>query len=434
MQAINSGDTAFILISAALVMFMVPGLALFYAGMVRSKNVLSTLMHSFIAIGVVSILWVLIGFTLAFGPDKASLIGGLDYIGLNGISQLPLKGYADTIPGYAFVVFQGMFAVITPALISGAFAERIKFKAYLMFIAFWSVLVYAPIAHWVWGGGWIGNLGALDFAGGTVVHINSGIAALATALIIGKRKGFLKKSFHPHNLTLTMLGAGMLWFGWFGFNAGSALAADGIAALAFITTNLAAACAALSWTFIEWVKDGKPTLLGAVSGAVGGLVAITPAAGFVSPLSAIVIGFLGGTVCYFAVSLKFKLGYDDSLDVVGIHLVGGVVGALATGIFASKILNPGGADGAIYGNFGLLGIQAIAVIATIAYSVVVTAIIFKVIDLAVGVRVDEKSEYNGLDLSEHGEVGLVLDLQGHQLLGQEQQDQTVDPKPQTEEA
>ncbi|KKM67003.1 hypothetical protein LCGC14_1475560, partial [marine sediment metagenome] len=250
MQAINSGDTAFILISAALVMFMVPGLALFYAGMVRSKNVLSTLMHSFIAIGVVSILWVLIGFTLAFGPDKASLIGGLDYIGLNGISQLPLKEYADTIPGYAFVVFQGMFAVITPALISGAFAERIKFKAYLMFIAFWSVLVYAPIAHWVWGGGWIGNLGALDFAGGTVVHISSGIAALATALIIGKRKGFLKKSFHPHNLTLTMLGAGMLWFGWFGFNAGSALAADGIAALAFITTNLAAACAALSWTFM----------------------------------------------------------------------------------------------------------------------------------------------------------------------------------------
>ena len=417
MQAINSGDTAFILISAALVMFMTPGLALFYGGMVRGKNVLSTLMHSFIALGVISILWVLIGFTLAFGPDKGGLIGGLNFIGLNGIGALPLKEYAPTIPALAFVIYQGMFAVITPALISGAFAERIKFKAYIIFIALWALLVYSPIAHWVWGvGGWIRELGALDFAGGTVVHISSGAAALVTALIIGKRKGFLKQTFHPHNITMTLIGTAILWFGWFGFNAGSALASGSLTALAFVNTHLGAAAASLSWTFAEWLKDGKPTMLGAASGAVAGLVGATPAAGFVSPLSAIAIGLTTGVVCYFAVSLKFKLGYDDSLDVVGVHFVGGTVGALATGVLASKLLNPAGADGLLYGNTALIGTQAIAVIAAIAYSAAVTFIIFKLLDVTVGVRVDEKSELTGLDLSEHGEVGFFFDEQEGQLV------------------
>jgi len=416
MQAINSGDTAFILISAALVMFMTPGLALFYGGMVRGKNVLSTLMHSFIALGVISILWVLIGFTLAFGPDKWGLIGGLNFIGLNGIGALPLKEYAPTIPALAFVIYQGMFAVITPALISGAFAERIKFKAYIIFIALWALLVYSPIAHWVWGvGGWIRELGALDFAGGTVVHISSGAAALVTAMIIGKRKGFLKQSFHPHNITMTLIGTAILWFGWFGFNAGSALASGSLTALAFVNTHLGAAAASLAWTFAEWLKDSKPTILGAASGAVAGLVGATPAAGFVSPLSAIAIGLLTGTVCYFAVSLKFKLGYDDSLDVVGVHFVGGTLGALATGVLASKLLNPAGADGLLYGNAALIGTQAIAVIASIAYSAIVTFIIFKLLDVTIGVRVDEQSEHAGLDLSEHGEVGFFFDEQEGQL-------------------
>lgn len=412
MQAINSGDTAFVLVSAALVLFMTPGLALFYGGMVRGKNVLSSLMHSFMAIGIVSILWVLVGYTLAFGPDKAHLIGGLDFIGLRGIGQLPIKDYAATIPGLAFVIYQGMFAVITPALISGAFAERIKFKAYIIFITLWSLLVYAPIAHWVWGvDGWIRNLGALDFAGGTVVHISSGAAALITALVIGKREGFLKQSFHPHNLTLTLIGAAILWFGWFGFNAGSSLSSGGLTAIAFVATNLGAAAASLSWMMAEWIRDGKPTLLGAVSGAVAGLVAITPASGFVGPLSAIAIGLVAGIICYFAVTLKFKLGYDDSLDVVGVHLVGGTVGALLTGIFATKILNPAGNNGLLYGNASLLGVQAVAVLTTIAYSGLATFIIFKLIDVIVGVRVSPIDERTGLDLSEHGEVGFFLDNQ-----------------------
>ncbi|RJQ32206.1 MAG: ammonium transporter [Actinobacteria bacterium] len=417
MQAINSGDTAFILISAALVMFMTPGLALFYGGMVRSKNVLSTLMHSFIALGVVSVLWVLCGYTLAFGPDKWHIIGSLKYIGLQGISQSPIKDYAPTIPGYAFVVYQGMFAVITPALISGAFAERIKFKAYMIFITLWSLLVYAPIAHWVWGvDGWIRNLGALDFAGGTVVHISSGIAALVTALIIGKRKGFLQESFHPHNITMTLIGTAILWFGWFGFNAGSALSSGGLTSLAFMTTNLGAAAASLSWLTLEWLKDGKPTMLGAASGAVAGLVGITPGAGFVSPLAAIIIGLTVGIVCYFAISVKFKLGYDDSLDVVGVHFAGGTLGALATGIFASKALNPNGADGLLYGNPSLLGTQALAIVVTIAFSAAMTFVIFKVIDLAVGVRADLEDEQAGLDLSQHGEIGMYFDGQTERLL------------------
>ncbi len=405
MEAINTGDTAFMLVSTALVMFMIPGLALFYGGMVRGKNVLSTLMHSFIALGVISIVWVLIGFTLAFGPDKGGIIGGLDFLGLKGISQLPIKDYAATIPGLLFVAYQGMFAAITPALISGAFAERIKFKSYLLFITLWSVLVYAPIAHWVWAvGGWIRELGALDFAGGTVVHISSGAAALITALVIGKRKGFLKQTIHPHNIPLTLIGAAILWFGWFGFNAGSALSSGGLASVAFIATNLGAAAASLSWLIAEWIKDGKPTMLGAASGAVAGLVAITPAAGFVGPMSAIIIGLIAGVVCYLAIGLKFKLGYDDSLDVVGVHLVGGITGALATGIFASKIMNSAGADGLILGNTALLKAQLIAIAVSVAYSAIGTFVIFKIIDLIMGVRVSDESEETGLDLSEHGEV------------------------------
>jgi Amt family ammonium transporter len=413
MHAINSGDTAFVLISAALVMFMTPGLALFYGGMVRSKNILSTLMHSFIALGIVSIIWTLIGYTLAFGPDKWHLIGGLNFIGLKGIGQLPIKEYAPTIPGLAFVVYQGMFAVITPALISGAFAERIKFKAYVIFIAAWSILIYAPVAHWVWGtGGWIRQLGALDFAGGTVVHISSGIAALITVIIIGKRKGFPEHSTQPHNIPITLIGTAILWFGWFGFNAGSALSSGGLASIAFVATNLGAAGACLSWTLIEWIRDGKPTMLGAASGAVAGLVAITPAAGFVGPVSAIVIGLLGGAFCYFAISLKHRFGYDDALDVVGVHFAGGTLGALATGFFASKIINPGGNNGLFFGNASLLGIQAIAVLSVIAYSAVMTFIIFKAIDLIMGVRVSEKSEYDGLDISEHGEIAVFFDDSG----------------------
>ncbi len=410
MPAINTGDTAFMLVSTALVMFMTPGLALFYGGMVRSKNVLSTLMHSFIALGIISILWVLIGYTLAFGPDHAGLIGGLDHLGLKGISLKPIKEYAATIPGLLFVLYQGMFAVITPALISGAFAERIKFRAYIIFIAAWSLLVYSPIAHWVWGsGGWLRELGTLDFAGGLVVHISSAGAALATAIIIGKRKGFMKQPLHPHNLTLTLIGAGVLWFGWFGFNAGSALSAGELSTLAFATTNLSAAAGTLSWVLIEWLKDGKPTMLGAVSGAVAGLATITPAAGFVGPMAAIIIGLAAGAGCYYGISLKFKFKYDDSLDVVGIHGVGSTIGLLATAVFATTALNPNGANGLIYGSFSLLGPQAIGIVTIMAYSIIMTALIFKLIDVIVGVRISEQGEETGLDLTEHGEVGFFLD-------------------------
>ncbi|MDQ3984959.1 MAG: ammonium transporter, partial [Actinomycetota bacterium] len=328
----NTGDTAFVLIASALVMFMTPGLALFYGGMVRAKNVLGTIMQSVFALGLVSVLWVVIGYTLSFGPDHGGLIGGLDFLGFAGVGQEPNADLAATIPHVAFATFQLMFAIITPALITGAFAERMKFTGYIAFTAAWLLLVYAPLAHWVWApGGWIRELGALDFAGGTVVHINAGIAALAAVLVIGKRKGFGKEAFVPHNLTLTILGTGILWFGWFGFNAGSALGANGLAASAFIATNLGAAAGACGWALVDAVKEKKSTTLGVASGAVAGLVAITPAAGFVTPMSAIAIGLIAGVVCARAVSLKFRLGYDDSLDVVGVHMVGGMVGALLTG-------------------------------------------------------------------------------------------------------
>ncbi len=406
----DSGDTAWVLGASALVMFMTPGLALFYGGMVRTKNILATLMQSIFALGLVSVLWVVIGYTLAFGPDKGHLIGGLEFLGFSGVGQEPNPDLAATIPHQAFAVFQMMFAVITPALITGAFAERMKFSGYVAFTALWLILVYSPLAHWVWApGGWIRELGALDFAGGTVVHINAGVAALAAALVVGRRHGFRKEAFVPHNLTLTILGTGILWFGWFGFNAGSALAANGLAASAFVSTNLGAAAGACGWALTDTLKQRKSTTLGVASGAVAGLVGITPAAGFVGPMAAIVIGLVAGVVCSWAVGLKFKMGYDDSLDVVGVHLVGGLVGALLTGVFADLAINEAGADGLVAGGgVGLLGKQAVAIVATVAFSLVVTYLILKLVDATIGLRVTEEEEQSGLDLAQHSEVGYAF--------------------------
>jgi Amt family ammonium transporter len=403
---VDTGDTAWMLISTALVMLMTPGLALFYGGMVRSKNVLGTIMQSFIALGVISIQWVLYGYSLAFGPDIGHVIGSLGWVGLRGVGLDPNPEYAATVPHQAFMIFQMMFAVITPALITGAFAERFKFKTYLVFLVLWATFVYDPLAHWVWGtGGWIKNLGALDFAGGLVVHISSGIAALVAALVVGKRKNYGEEPMPPHNLTLTLLGAALLWFGWFGFNAGSAVASGSLATSAFVVTHISTAAAALSWMTAEWAYRGEPTVLGAASGAVAGLVAITPASGFVGPVSAILIGAGAGVACYFAINLKTKLGYDDSLDVVGVHGVGGTLGALATGLFASKAINAAGADGLFFGNPSLLGIQALSVVFAWIYSFVVTLILLKVLDWTMGLRVSEEHEVNGLDISQHGEAG-----------------------------
>jgi len=406
----DTGDTAFVLVSSALVMFMTPGLALFYGGMVRAKNVLSTVMHSMFALGLVSVLWVVVGYTLAFGPDKGGLIGGFDFLGFAGVGQEPNADLAATIPHVLFALFQMMFAIITPALITGAFAERMKFSGYVMFTTIWLLIVYAPVAHWVWApGGWIRELGALDFAGGTVVHINAGIAALAAAIIVGKRRGFGKEAMVPHNLTMTMLGTGILWFGWFGFNAGSALGANGLAASAFLATNLGAAAGACGWALFEVRRDKRPTTLGVASGAVAGLVAITPAAGFVGPLSAIAIGLIAGVVCSSAVGLKFRFGYDDSLDVVGVHLVGGMIGALLTGVFADTAINSAGTDGLLFGGgFELLGTQVVAVTATIAFSLVASLGILKFVQATVGLRVTEEEELGGVDLALHAEVGYAL--------------------------
>jgi ammonium transporter, Amt family len=406
----DTGDTAFVLVSSALVMFMTPGLALFYGGMVRAKNVLGTLMQSMFALGLVSVLWVLIGYTLAFGPDKGGLIGGLDFLGFSGVGATPNVDLAPTIPHSLFATFQLMFAIITPALITGAFAERMKFTGYVAFTAGWLLLVYAPLAHWVWApGGWIRELGALDFAGGTVVHINAGIAALVAVLVVGKRKGFGKEAFVPHNLTLTILGTGILWFGWFGFNAGSALGANGLASSAFLATNIGAAAGAVGWALVDGMKEGKSTTLGVASGAVAGLVAITPAAGFVSPVSAIAIGLIAGVICAYAVRLKFRFGYDDSLDVVGVHMVGGMVGALLTGIFADLAINDAGADGLVNGGgFSLLGKQLVAVGATIGFSFLVTFVLLKVVQATVGLRVTEDDEVAGVDLAQHAEAGYAF--------------------------
>ncbi len=401
----DSGDTAFMLIATAMVMLMTPGLALFYSGLVRSKNVLSTTMQSFVCLGVITVIWVLYGYSLAFGPDIGHFIGNLDYAGLKNVGLSP-GPYSDTIPDLLFCAFQLMFAIITPALITGAIAERMKFSSYLLFIVFWSTFVYFPICHWVWGqGGWLGEMGALDFAGGTVIHINSGAAALVACLMLGKRKGYGRDAMHPHSLPLTVLGAGLLWFGWFGFNAGSALSAGPVAVLALMTTQVATGAGLLAWVLAEWKVQGKPTVLGAASGALAGLVAITPGAGFVSPISAMIMGGVAGVLCYTAVVLKGKFGYDDSLDVVGIHGVGGLWGALATGLFASTAANPDGANGLFFGNAGQLSVQAIGAGAAIAYSVVLTFIILKVIDLSIGLRVDIEDETQGLDVTAHGEVG-----------------------------
>ncbi|MBI3610684.1 MAG: ammonium transporter [Nitrospirae bacterium] len=408
---VDTGDTAWVLTSSALVLAMTaPGLVLFYGGMVRRKNALGTMMHSFIILCLISVQWVLYGYSLAFGPDKGHIIGGLEWLGLNGVGLDPNADYAGTIPHQAFMIFQAMFAVITPALIVGAFAERIKFSAFLVFTLLWATFVYDPLAHWVWGvGGWLRNLGALDFAGGTVVHISAGVSGLACALYFGKRLGYGRETMAPHNMPLVVTGASLLWFGWFGFNAGSAVASGALATSAFVVTNTATAAAALSWMFAEWAHRGKPTVFGAASGAVAGLVAITPASGFVGPISSIWIGIGAGVFCYFAaVILKGKLGYDDSLDAFGVHGIGGTWGALATGLFASKAINSGGNDGLFFGNPGQLIPQITAVAASWILALVGTFVILKVVDIIMGLRVTEEEERMGLDLSQHNESGYVL--------------------------
>jgi Amt family ammonium transporter len=401
---INAGDTAWVLMSSALVMLMTPGLAFFYGGMVRKKNVLSILMQCFIVLCLLSVQWVLYGYSISFAPG-AGFWGGFKWFGLNGVGLEPYADYATTIPHQAFMIFQAMFAIITPALILGAFAERMKFSAFLVFMLLWATFVYGPVCHWVWGvGGWLRKLGALDFAGGTVVHINAGIAALVTALIIGKRKNIEKNIPAPHNMPFVVLGTALLWFGWFGFNAGSALAANGLATNAFVVTNTTAAAAGLSWACIEWLRNGKPTIFGAASGAVAGLVAITPAAGFVSVIPAIIIGIFVSIFSFIAVTIvKPKMGYDDALDAFGVHCIGGIWGALATGLFASKAVNSSGADGLFFGNPKQFIVQLTAVCATLVYSFVVTTIIYKAVDSIIGVRVSEKEESMGLDLTQHHE-------------------------------
>ena len=408
---INSGDTAWVLISTALVMLMTaPGLAFFYGGLVRRKNVLATIMQSFFVLCLISIQWILWGYSLSFGPDKGHFIGSLAWIGLKGVGMAPNPDYAATIPHLLFMVYQMMFAIITPCLITGAFAERMKFSTYVVFTLLWATLVYDPVCHWVWGaGGWLRNMGALDFAGGTVVHMSSGISALVCALMLGKRRGYGREPMPPHNLPFVVLGAALLWFGWFGFNAGSALAANELAVSAFIATNTAAAAAALTWMFIEWKVIGKPTILGGATGAVAGLVAITPAAGFVSPISSIFIGIIVGIVCYTAVAvIKLKLNYDDSLDAFGVHGVGGTIGALVTGLFAQKVINAAGNNGLLFGNPAQLKVQLIGALATAAYSIVVTFILLKVLDFVMGLRVSDEEEVIGLDITQHEESAYTL--------------------------
>ena len=401
---VNHADTAWILISSALVMLMTPGLALFYGGMARRNNLLSTIMMSFAALGVIGILWVLYGYSLVFGSGFGGFIGGLNYIGLIGVGQEPSSIYASTVPHLAFMVFQGMFAIITVALITGAVVERMKFSALILFSALWLTFVYCPVAHWVWGdGGWLAGIGALDFAGGAVVHINAGVSALALVILLGRRKSFPDVTMEPNNIPMVVLGAGLLWFGWFGFNAGSALAADGLAASAFVTTNISAASAAVTWMIISWIYR-RPSLLGIVTGAVAGLVAITPAAGFVTPLAAIPIGIVVAFISYYSiVLLKTKLGFDDSLDVFAVHGMGGIWGAIATGIFATLAVNPGGASGLIEGNASQVLTQLVSIIAVAAFAFVATWILGKLVDIVIGLRVGQMEEMVGLDLSQHGE-------------------------------
>jgi Amt family ammonium transporter len=408
---INGSDTGFVLISAALVMLMTaPGLAFFYGGLVRRKNVLSTMMQSFFLLCLLSVQWVLFGYSLAFGPDIGHFIGSLSWIGLKNVSMMPNPDYSATIPHALFAVFQMMFAVITPALITGAFAERMKFASFALFSLLWATLVYDPICHWVWGaGGWLRNIGVLDFAGGSVVHISSGVAALVCAIMLGRRKGYPNDPLPPHNMTYVLLGASLLWFGWFGFNAGSALAANGLAVSAFLATNTAAAVAALTWMAIEWISAGKPTVLGGATGAVAGLATITPASGYVSVGSAMLIGIAAGMVCYSAVVfVKQKFTYDDSLDAFGVHGIGGMIGMLATGLFAQKLINGAGNNGLFFGNAGLFGTQAVAVVVVVAYSVTMTFILLKVVDKVLGLRVNDEEELIGLDHTQHKESAYTL--------------------------
>ncbi|MFC1846624.1 ammonium transporter [Chloroflexota bacterium] len=398
----DSGDTTWILISSALVLLMTPGLALFYGGMARRKNLLSTMMMSFAIMGLIGLIWALWGYSLSFGSDYGGFIGGFSFLGLNNVLMQPSATYASSVPHLAFMAFQGMFAIITVALITGAVVERIKFSALMIFAALWVTLVYAPVCHWVWGeGGWLGNLGALDFAGGAVVHINAGVSALALVLLLGRRRGFPKQVMEANNIPMVALGAGLLWFGWFGFNAGSSLAADGLAATAFVTTNLSAAASGFTWMLISWLH-GRPSLLGTVTGAVAGLVAITPAAGFVTPLAAIPIGIVVSIICYYSIILmKNKLGFDDSLDVFAVHGMGGIWGALATGIFASESI--GGVSGLFEGNGEQVVTQIVSILVVAAFAFVATWILGKLIDITIGLRVGQSEEAVGLDLSQHGE-------------------------------
>ncbi|HOS97417.1 MAG TPA: ammonium transporter [Deltaproteobacteria bacterium] len=405
MIPIDKADTAFVLISAALVMLMTPGLAIFYAGMVRAKNTLGTIMQSFILIGFISLEWVYLGYTLSFGPDVGGFIGDLSWIGLRSVSTAPHPSYGPTVPHLVFAVFQCMFAVITPALITGAFAERMRFGPFLLFSMLWTVLVYNPVCHWVWAsGGWLRELGVIDFAGGLVVHLACGSAALAAVTVIRPRKGYGSENFIPHNLPMTLIGTGLLWFGWFGFNGGSALAADGLAGSAFMATHLGGMAGLVTWVAVEWLHRGRPTTLGAASGAVAGLATITPGSGFVSPNAAVIIGCIAGAVCYACVASKQRIGYDDSLDVVGIHGVGGVIGTLLVGVFASKAVNAAGADGLLAGNTSLLLSQAIGVVAVGVFVYCTSWVLLKIIDRLYGLRVQEDTELQGLDLGEHSET------------------------------
>lgn len=401
----NGADTAFILAAAGLVLLMTPGLALFYAGMVRGKNVLGTIMQSLIMISIISIEWVYFGYSMSFGPDVGGIVGNLSWFALHGVTNAPSTEYATTIPQTVFMIYQCMFAIITPALITGAFAERVRFAPFVVFSLLWAILVYNPVCHWIWGsGGWLGKIGVLDFAGGLVVHATCGMAALAAVMVIGPRRGYGQRSFMPHNLPMTMLGAGLLWFGWFGFNGGSALAANDVAATAFVATHLGGMAGMAMWTLMEWLQLGKPTTLGAASGAIAGLATITPAAGFVGPNGAIAIGLVAGFVCYGAVNLKARFKFDDSLDVVGIHGVGGITGTLLLGVFATKAANPGGVDGLLAGSVTQLGYQAFGVVVVSAYAFVVSWLLLKGIQKVMGLRLDEDAEVQGLDATEHSEA------------------------------
>ncbi|MHB1394013.1 MAG: ammonium transporter [Clostridia bacterium] len=402
MNQVNSGDTAFVLISAALVCLMTPGLAFFYGGLVRRKNVLTIMMQSFISLGIVTTIWVFGGFSLAFGTDIGGIIGNFKYFFLSGVGATPNPSYGSTIPFFAFFIYQEMFAIITPALITGAFADRVNFKSYLKFLVVWSILVYIPLVHWIWGGGFLQKLGVVDFAGGIVVHVSAGIAALASVFFVGKRKLQPGEKLAPHNIAFVALGTGLLWFGWFGFNGGSALAANGLAATAFVNTDIAGSIAMITWLFISWVHEGRPSMVGALTGAVAGLATITPGAGYVPAWASAIIGLLAGIICYLAVQLRIKLDWDDALDVWGVHGVGGILGSILVGVFASSTIN--GVSGLIEGNVHQFLIQFLGVVITSVYSFVVTFMILKVINHFGPVRVSDETEVKGLDESIHGEA------------------------------